>query len=59
MSSYSSEKELLLSVGESYDLDGYVFEFENLSSEKGPNYIADVASLKIQENAQAISLSSE
>ena len=59
VSSYSSEKELLLSVGESYDLDGYVFEFENLSSEKGPNYIADVASLKIQENAQAISLSSE
>ena len=59
VSSYSSEKELLLSVGESYDLDGYIFEFENLSSEKGPNYIADVASLKILENTQAIALSSE
>jgi cytochrome c-type biogenesis protein CcmF len=59
VSSYSSEKELLLSVGESYDLDGYVFEFQNLSSEKGPNYIADVASLKIEENARTISLSSE
>jgi cytochrome c-type biogenesis protein CcmF len=59
VSSYSSEKELLLSVGESYDLDGYVFEFQNLSSEKGPNYIADVASLKIEENTQIITLSSE
>ena len=59
VSSYSSEKELLLSVGESYDLDGYVFEFQNLSSEKGPNYIADVASLKIEENTRTISLSSE
>jgi len=59
VSSYSSEKELLLSVGESYDLDGYVFEFQNLSSEKGPNYIADVASLKIDENTRTIALSSE
>jgi cytochrome c-type biogenesis protein CcmF len=59
VSSYSSEKELLLSVGESYDLDGYVFEFQNLSSEKGPNYIADVASLKIEENTRTIALSSE
>ena len=59
VSSYSSEKELLLSVGESYDLDGYIFEFQNLSSEKGPNYIADVASLKIDENTRTIALSSE
>ena len=59
VSSYSSEKELLLSVGESYDLDGYVFEFQNLSSEKGPNYIADVASLKIEESTRTIALSSE
>ena len=59
VSSYSSEKELLLSIGESYDLDGYVFEFQNLSSEKGPNYIADVASLKIEENTRTIALSSE
>ena len=59
VSSYSSEKELLLSVGESYDLDGYVFEFENMTAKRGPNYIADVANLKIRENTKTISLSSE
>ena len=59
VSSYSSEKELLLSVGESYDLDGYVFEFENMTVKRGPNYIADVANLKIRENTKTISLSSE
>ena len=59
VSSYSSEKELLLSVGESYDLDGYVFEFENMNVKRGPNYIADVAILKIRENTKTISLSSE
>ena len=59
VSSYSSEKELLLSVGESYDLDGYVFEFENMTVKRGPNYIADVANLKIRENTKTIILSSE
>jgi len=59
VSSHSSEKELLLSVGESYDLDGYVFEFENMNVKRGPNYIADVAILKIRENTKTISLSSE
>ena len=59
VSSYSSEKELLLSVGESYDLDGYVFEFENMTAKRGPNYIADVANLKIRENTKTILLSSE
>jgi cytochrome c-type biogenesis protein CcmF len=59
VSSYSSEKELLLSVGESYNLDGYVFEFEDMNVKRGPNYIADVANLKIRENTKTISLSSE
>ena len=59
VSTYSSEKELLLSVGESYDLDGYVFEFENMSVKRGPNYIAEVANLDIKENRKTISLSSE
>ena len=59
VSSYSSEKELLLSVGDSYDLDGYVFEFENMTVKRGPNYISDVANLKIRENTKTILLSSE
>ena len=59
VSSYSSEKELLLSVGESYDLDGYIFEFENTTVKRGPNYISDIANLKIRENTKTIILSSE
>ena len=59
VSTYSSEKELILSVGDSYDLDSYVFEFEEMTSKQGPNYIADVANLKIKENGRLIKLSAE
>ncbi|HIE48761.1 MAG TPA: heme lyase CcmF/NrfE family subunit [Gammaproteobacteria bacterium] len=59
VSTYSSEKELILSVGDSYDLDSYVFEFEEMTFKQGPNYIADVANLKIKEDGRLIKLSSE
>tara|TARA_B110001454_G_scaffold35673_1_gene35149 strand:- start:253 stop:2172 length:1920 start_codon:yes stop_codon:yes gene_type:complete len=59
VSTYSSEKELILSVGDSYDLDSYVFEFEEVTFKQGPNYIADVANLKIKEDGRLIKLSSE
>jgi cytochrome c-type biogenesis protein CcmF len=59
VSTYSSEKELILSVGDSYDLDSYIFEFEEMTFKQGPNYIADVANLKIKENGRLIKLSAE
>jgi len=37
---YSSEKDIRLAPGESYEMGGYTFEFRGVDATKGPNYTA-------------------
>ena len=39
-SSYSTEKEIALKLGESVELSGYTFKLQNVTGVKGPNYDA-------------------
>ncbi len=59
VSSYSSEKELILKMGDSYNLDGYSFKFDSMSAERGPNYVSQVAKIKITEGNNITHLISE
>jgi cytochrome c-type biogenesis protein CcmF len=59
VSSYSSEKELILKMGDSYNLDGYSFKFDSMSVERGPNYVSQVAKIKITEGNNTTHLISE
>ena len=59
VSSYSSEKELILKMGDSYNLDGYSFKFDSMSAERGPNYVSQVAKIKITEGNNTMHLISE
>jgi len=59
VSSFSSEKELILGPGDSYDLEGYSFKFEEISFQKGPNYSAQVAKINITDQEDTMTLISE
>lgn len=46
-STFSSEKSVLLSVGENIELGNYVFQFEGVTPVNGPNYIGDEAEFTV------------
>lgn len=41
VNTYSQEKDVKLSPGESYEMAGYRFEFDGVTRQKGPNYVAN------------------
>lgn len=47
---FSSERSVLLAPGESVALGSYSFQFEGSESMRGPNYIADRATMRVSRN---------
>ncbi|MDD9891870.1 MAG: heme lyase CcmF/NrfE family subunit [Gammaproteobacteria bacterium] len=47
---FSSERSVLLAPGESVALGSYSFQFEGSESMRGPNYIADRATMRVTRN---------
>ncbi len=54
-SSYSSEKSVLLSAGQSVELGDYVFQFEGTAPVNGPNYVGDEASFLVSKSGKQLS----
>ena len=51
---YSTEKDLRLGVGESYELGGYTFTFKGATHLKGPNYEGDRGEVVITQNGRLV-----
>jgi len=51
---YESQKDLLMRVGESTGVGGYVFQFQDLSGVEGPNYDAVRAGVDVFQNGKQI-----
>ncbi|MEO6031829.1 MAG: heme lyase CcmF/NrfE family subunit [Burkholderiaceae bacterium] len=51
---YELEKDVTMEPGETTTLAGYTFRFEGVTKERGPNYIADRATLTVTANDQAV-----
>ena len=41
VNTYSQEKDVKLNPGETYEMAGYSFEFDGVSRQQGPNYVAN------------------
>ena len=41
VNTYSQEKDVRLNPGESYEMAGYLFEFDGVTRQRGPNYVAN------------------
>lgn len=54
---YSSEKDIKLSPGETYELGGYEFRFDGVRQTRGPNFTADEGKFLISMAGQAEQLS--
>ena len=53
---YSTEKDLRLEVGESYEMGGYTFTFNGSSHLQGPNYSGDRGEVVITQNGEKITV---
>jgi cytochrome c-type biogenesis protein CcmF len=51
---YSTEKDVRLAPGESYELDGYQFRFLGVVTTEGPNYTAQRGTIAIERDGEAI-----
>ncbi len=54
--SYSDEKDLRMVPGTSYNISGYDFTFQGTHKVKGPNYIADEATIVVRKNHKKIAV---
>ena len=52
--SYSVEREVLLSDGETVELAGYEFTFQGVSRVAGPNYAAEQGRIEVRRQGQAV-----
>jgi len=59
VSSYSSEKELILDLGESYEVDGVIFRFKDIKNKQGPNYISKSASIEVTKDNNVMNVITE
>ncbi|MFL2698338.1 MAG: heme lyase CcmF/NrfE family subunit [Gammaproteobacteria bacterium] len=59
VSSYSFEREVILSKGERYDLGGSTFIFKELSSQREANYLSDKADFEVEAGGSNFSLNTE
>jgi len=53
-STFSTERSVLLSPGQSVDLGSYGFQFEGTTSVNGPNYVGEEASFTVTQNGEQI-----
>jgi cytochrome c-type biogenesis protein CcmF len=53
---YSTEKDLRVDPGQSYDLGGYTFMFEGVDDHSGPNYRASKGSLMVSHNGEPVAV---
>ncbi len=51
---FSSERSVLLAPGEAVELGSYSFQFEGSESVRGPNYIADRATMLVNRNGEPL-----
>jgi len=53
---YSSEKDVSLSPGDSYELGGYVFTFKGVDQRPGPNYTASHGVVEVARDGELITV---
>jgi cytochrome c-type biogenesis protein CcmF len=51
---YSTEKDVRLAPGESYEMGGYRFQFEGVQRFDGPNYVADAGRVTVTRDGELI-----
>jgi cytochrome c-type biogenesis protein CcmF len=51
---YDSEKDVKLKAGESVELGGYVFQLEDVSDVRGPNYVAARARVSVTRDGRPV-----
>jgi cytochrome c-type biogenesis protein CcmF len=51
---YSTEKDIRLAPGESYEMGGYSFRFEGAKSYQGPNFLADEGHVIVSRSGEVI-----
>jgi len=56
VSIYSSEKDIRLEVGESYNLGGYDFQFKGAKHIKGPNYDGDRGLVEVAKDGEPVAV---
>ncbi|NOQ64284.1 MAG: heme lyase CcmF/NrfE family subunit [Methyloprofundus sp.] len=54
VSTYSEERDMRMAKGDHVELAGYLFTFEGTKVVKGPNYMADQATIVITEDGQSV-----
>lgn len=54
VSQYDEERDVRMEPGDSLEVAGYVFEFDGAVGARGPNYVADVATLKVSYDGRHI-----
>ena len=54
VSTYSEERDMRMAKGDSVELAGYQFSFQGTHVVKGPNYMADQATIVVTENGNAV-----
>ena len=59
VSSYSFEREIILSKGQAYELAGNNFKFERIIKESQPNYSADKATFIVESENNSFTLNTE
>ena len=55
-SGYSEQKDLRMSPGDSAELGGYVFRFDGVADERGPNYVASVGVISVFANQEEVAV---
>jgi len=54
VSTYSEERDMRMAKGDSVELAGYLFTFQGTHVVKGPNYMADQATIEVTEDGQFV-----
>ncbi|NOQ16331.1 MAG: heme lyase CcmF/NrfE family subunit [Methyloprofundus sp.] len=54
VSTYSEERDMRMAKGDSVELAGYQFTFQGTHIVKGPNYMADQATIEVTENGEPV-----
>lgn len=55
-SGYSEQKDLRMSPGDSAELGGYVFRFDGVVDERGPNYVASAGVISVFANQEEVAV---
>jgi len=56
VATYSEERDIRMAPGDVVELAGYSFEFNGVSKKQGPNYVAEMGTLKVLKDGEFFSL---